>query len=128
MTFYQDCIGGELRLTKLGDTPMREQLPPEKYDCVSNPHLKNDDIEISATDQMASPDFGSIVDNTFAVFITGDILGELKPMLDKLIDCNNNHHLQELRKMPFGNYGQFYNKFETQWIFRSTNQTYSFNI
>ena len=121
MTFYRKCIGGELTLTKLGDTPMKEQLPPEKHDRIINAHLKNDDIEISATDWMASPGFDPIVGNTFAVFITGNSLEELKPLFDKLKDGNNNHHLQELQKMPFGSYGQFYDKFETQWIFHSTN-------
>ena len=27
MTFYHECLGGELRLTKLGDTPMKDQSP-----------------------------------------------------------------------------------------------------
>ena len=31
MTFYQKCLGGELTLTKLGDTPMKDQFPPEKH-------------------------------------------------------------------------------------------------
>jgi PhnB protein len=31
MTFYQQCLGGELTLTKLGDTPMKDQFPPEKH-------------------------------------------------------------------------------------------------
>jgi PhnB protein len=30
MTFYHQCLGGELTLTKLGDTPMKAQFPPEK--------------------------------------------------------------------------------------------------
>ena len=30
MTFYHKCLGGELTLTKLGDSPMKNKLPPEK--------------------------------------------------------------------------------------------------
>jgi len=26
MTFYHECLGGELKLTKLGDTPMKAQF------------------------------------------------------------------------------------------------------
>ena len=26
MTFYQKCLGGELNLTKLGDTPMKDMF------------------------------------------------------------------------------------------------------
>lgn len=31
MTFYHQCLGGELTLTKLGETAMKDQLPPEKH-------------------------------------------------------------------------------------------------
>jgi PhnB protein len=119
MTFYHECIGGKLTLTKLGDTPMKEQFPPEKHNRIINAHLKNGDIEISATDWMASPEFDPVVGNTFAIFITGNTLEELKPMFHKLKDGDNNHHLQELHQMPFGGYGQFFDKYEIQWIFRS---------
>src|SRR5215475_6271294 len=57
MTFYHKCLGGELTLTRLGDTPMKEQLPVEKHNRIINAHLKNGAIEISATDWMASPAF-----------------------------------------------------------------------
>ena len=31
MTFYQKCLGGDLTLAKLGDTPMKDQFPAEKH-------------------------------------------------------------------------------------------------
>src|SRR4029079_13437539 len=31
MKFYHVCFGGNLVLTKLGDTPMKNQFPPEKH-------------------------------------------------------------------------------------------------
>src|SRR4051794_25723827 len=36
MAFYHSCLGGELVQTKLGDTPMRAQFPPEKHDRIIN--------------------------------------------------------------------------------------------
>ena len=55
MTFYHQCLGGELTLTKLGDTPMKAQFPPEKHNRIINAHLKSGALEFSATDWMASP-------------------------------------------------------------------------
>ncbi len=55
MTFYHKCLGGDLTLTKLADTPMKEMFPPEKHSRIINAHLKNGAIDISATDWMASP-------------------------------------------------------------------------
>jgi PhnB protein len=118
MTFYKNCLGGELVLTKLGDTPMKAQFPPEKHDRIINAHLKSGDIAISATDWMASPEFDPIQGNTFAIFVTGTSYDELKPVFDKLKDGDNNTRLQELHQMPFGIYGQFYDKYGVQWIFR----------
>lgn len=120
MAFYHGCIGGELTVTKLGDTPMKEQLPEEKHNRVINAHLKSSEIEISATDWMASPEFDPVKGNTFAIFVTGDSLDELQPIFDKLKDGDNNTRLQELHEMPFGIYGQFYDKYGTQWIFRGS--------
>ena len=121
MTFYRDCLGGELELTKLGDTPMKDQLPVEKHDRIIYAHVKSGDIEISGADWMASPDFNPVVGNTFGIFVTGKSYNDLKPVFDKLKDGDNNHHLQELQDVPFGVYGQFYDKYETQWIFRGEN-------
>lgn len=118
MTFYHQCLGGELTLTKLGDTPMRDQFPPEKHNRIINAHLKNGSVEISATDWMASPALDPIQGNTYAVFVVGDAYAELKTIFDKLNQGAQPEHLQELHDMPFGSYGQFYDKFGVQWIFR----------
>lgn len=118
MTFYHQCLGGELKLTKLGDTPMKDQLPAEKHSRIINAYLRSGDIEISATDWMASPEFEAVQGNTFAIFVNGETFDELKAVFDKLRDGDNNQRLQELHEMPFGIYGQFYDKFGVQWIFR----------
>ncbi|WP_116126571.1 hypothetical protein [Lewinella sp. IMCC34183] len=50
MTTYHRIFGGELKLVRTGDTPMREQFPPEKHDLIINAYLKSDRVEFSATD------------------------------------------------------------------------------
>jgi PhnB protein len=118
MSFYHDCLGGELVLTKLADTPMKDSFPIEKHDRIINAYLKSQDIEISATDWMASPELDPIQGNTYAIYVTGNSYDELKPIFDKLKDGDNNERLQELHEMPFGIFGQFYDKYGVQWIFR----------
>jgi len=123
MTFYHECLGGELSLTKLGDTPMKSMFPPEKHDRLINANLKAGDIEISATDWMASPDFEPKQGNMSAIFVVGEGFDELKAIFDKLRDGDNNERLQELHEMPFGTYGQFYDKYGVQWIFKGDKVT-----
>ena len=118
MAFYHECLGGELTLTKLGDTPMKAHLPPEKHDRIINAQLKSGAFEISATDWMASPAFEPKQGNTYAIFVIGGSYDELKSSFDKLKDGADPERLQELHDMPFGVYGQFYYRFCVQWIFK----------
>jgi PhnB protein len=119
MTFYHDCLGGELTLTKLGDTPMKAMLPPEKHDRIINAHLKSGMIEISATDWMASPEYDPQYGNIFAIFVESDNFDELQAVFDKLSQDAQKDRFQALHEMPFGMYGQLYDKYGYQWIFRS---------
>lgn len=118
MAFYQSCLGGSLTLTKVGDTPMKEMFPPEKHARIINAQLKSGAIEISATDWMASPTFDPILGNMSALFVIGDGCDELKIVFDKLAEGANGDRFQELHDMPFGTYGQFYDKYGVQWIFK----------
>lgn len=117
MTFYHECLGGELTITKLGDSEMKDSMPTEKHERVINARLTAGNIQISATDWMASPEFEPVQGNTFAIFIIGDTYNELKTVFDKLRDGDNNERLQELHDLPIGTYGQFYDKYGVQWIF-----------
>ena len=97
---------------------MKDQFPPEKHQRMINAHLKSGDLEISATDWMASPAFEPRQGNTYAIFVIGGTYAELKTVFDRLKDGAEKERLQELRDMPFGIYGQFYDRFGVQWIFR----------
>ncbi len=118
MTFYHQCFGGELTLTKLGDSPMKDMLPPEKHARIINAHLTSGDIEISATDWMASPEFDPIQCNTCAIFIIGKTNDELKQFLTNLKMETITKGYRNYMNLPFGIYGQFYDKYGIQWIFK----------
>jgi PhnB protein len=94
MTFYHHCLGGDLTLTKLIDTPMKDMFPPEKHNRIINSHLKSGAIEISATDWMASPVYDPIQGNTTAIFIIGGSYDELKTVFDKLSKGANEDRFQ----------------------------------
>jgi PhnB protein len=116
MTFYHECFGGELRLTKLADTPMEEMIPPDKHNSIINAYLKSGIIEISATDWMAAPQYEPVLGEMYAVFVTGNY-NEVKAVFDKLAVGAEKDRFQELHQMSFGMYGQMYDKFHRHWIF-----------
>lgn len=105
MRFYHACLGGQLVLTRLGDTPMKEMFPAEKHARIINAHLKSGSIEISATDWMASPAFEPKLGNMSALFVIGSDDAELKAVFDKLAAGAERERFQELHAMPFGTYG-----------------------
>lgn len=122
MSFYRDCLGGTLMLTKLGDTEMKAQFPPEKHGRIINARLKSGALELSASDWMASPAFDPVLGNMSAVFVMGTAFDELKTVFDKLAVGADRERFQALHEMPFGMYGQFYDRFGVQWIFRGDSQ------
>ncbi|MGD8921951.1 MAG: VOC family protein [Candidatus Zixiibacteriota bacterium] len=123
MAFYHRCLGGELILTRLRDTPMKAEFPAEKHDRIINAQLKSQAVEFSAADWMASPAFEPKQGNTFAIFIIGGSYAELKTVFDKLSEEADEKRFQELHNMPFGTYGQFYDKYGVQWIFKGEKKT-----
>ena len=122
MSFYRDCLGGTLMLTKLGDTEMKAQFPPEKHGRIINARLKSGALELSASDWMASPAFDPVLGNMSAVFVMGTAFDELKTVFDKLAVGADRERFQALHEMPFGLYGQFYDRYGVQWIFRGDSQ------
>ncbi len=105
-------------MTRLGDSPMKDQLPPEKHNRIINAQLKSGAVELSATDWMASPALEPIQGNMSAVFVTGSSDAELETVFDKLAEGAQKEWFQELHALPFGTYGQFFDRYGVQWIFR----------
>jgi len=118
MTFYRACLGGELTLTRLGDTPMKDQFPPEKHTRIINAHLVSVSVDISAADWMASPALEPVLGNMSAIFVTSETDSELRPIFDGLAEGASKEWFQPLHDMPFGTYGQFFDRYGVQWIFR----------
>lgn len=97
---------------------MKDQFPAEKHGRIINANLKSGEFEISATDWMASPAFNPILGNMTAIFVISDNYDELKIVFDRLADGAEKERFQELHEMPFGIYGQFYDRYGVQWIFK----------
>lgn len=117
MAFYQVCLGGELAITKVSDTPMKAQMPLEQHHKLVFAHLKSGAIEFSATDWLHStrtPKQG----NTVALYICGGTYNELRTIFDKLAVGASRELLDDLRELPFGTYGHLADKYGVHWFFQ----------
>ena len=103
---------------------MKEQFPVEKHNGIIYAQLKNNEIDFSATDWMASPRLKPVHGNAFSIYITGETYDELKTVFDKLAvgADKDNRTFMALNNAPFGIYGQFTDKYKVSWIFKGGKQ------
>ena len=117
MQFYQSCLGGELDITRLGEMPLADQLPPEQRQKVAHAKLTTGTIQFSATDWQhptRTPRRG----NTVAMYISGGTYRQLREIFDKLSAGADKALLDDLRDMPFGTYGHLADKYGVHWFFQ----------
>jgi PhnB protein len=117
MAFYQDCLGGDLTITKVSDTPMKFQMPPEQHHKVAFANLKSGVLEISGTDWL-HPTRTPTQGNTVALFVCRGNYAELRTIFDKLAVGAPKDLLDDLKDLPFGVYGYLADKYGVHWFFQ----------
>jgi PhnB protein len=121
MAFYHSCLGGEIAITRLGDTPMGAHASPEQQQKVTYACLKSGSAEFSATDWL-HPTRVPKPGNTVAVYLQAGGYGELRAVFDKLAVGADPDLLDDLREMPFGIYGHLADRFGVHWFFREASE------
>jgi PhnB protein len=117
MAFYHSCLGGELTILKVGDSPMKGQYPPEQHNKVLYARLISSAIDLSATDwlhQSRTPKPG----NTLALYLSEATSTELREIFEKLSQGADPALLDPLRDMPFGSYGHLADHYGVHWFFQ----------
>jgi PhnB protein len=111
MSFYKECLGGELLLTVVGESPVANQMPPQYKDQILHSSLKAGELEIMATDmQPETLNEGNAV-HLCLVCKSGE---ELTTLWDKL--SAGGKIKQPVHEMFFGLIGTFTDKFGKSWI------------
>lgn len=116
MEFYRSCLGGELSMSLVRDTPMKAMFPPEMHDRVINAHLKSQSMSLSASDWML-PSEKPIQGNTVCLYISGGSAEETRGLFDRL--SGGAKEAEPLAEQPFGLYGAITDRFGVRWMFHS---------
>ena len=117
MTFYRDCLGGQLSVTRLGDTPMKDGAPSELHGRVVYAHLQSESMELNATDWL-HPRRNPRQGNTVGLYVSGDADSRFRDLFDALAVGADPDLLDELRQEPFGLYGHLADRYGVHWFFR----------
>ena len=82
LSFYKACLGGELRLQTVGDSPMAEYLPDYMQRFVLHGSLISDSLVIAGTDIV--PDAGLMNGNSVSLLLNCSTATEAKAFYRKL--------------------------------------------
>jgi PhnB protein len=52
MNFYKDCLGGELNLQTVGDSPLVDKMPEPMKECILHATLTKGDLILMASDMV----------------------------------------------------------------------------
>lgn len=111
MTFYRECFGGELSLTVVGESPMKDMFPAEHRDKILHADLTGGDFSLLATD-LPGPNkvfsSGSIV-----LTLVCDTKAELESLFGKLSEGGNVTH--PVMQFYAGSMGNVTDKFGVAW-------------
>ena len=119
MEFYKSCLGGELTVLKVKDSPVKDHMPAAQQEKVLNAHLKRAGLEISASDWLM-PNRTPKPGNTVCMYLSGGSFQELKTLFDKLSD--DAEVTDPLKELFFGTYGALNDKFGVRWMFQTNNK------
>jgi PhnB protein len=117
MEFYKTCLGGELTLTKVGDSPMKSYMPEAMHNKIVNARLENGAMSISASDWLR-PNQTPMQGNKICLYLSGGTRLELKTLFDKLSEGAD--VTDPLKEVPFGTYGALNDKFGNRWMFQTS--------
>jgi PhnB protein len=114
MTFYKECLGGELSMMTVGESQMASQMPPQAHKQIIHSLLKKDGLVLMASDMFEG---NAARGNMMSVCLSSDKLDELKKWFAKLSAGGKVGH--DLKVEFFGTFGDLTDKFGVDWMFQS---------
>ena len=122
MKFYQTCLGGELSITTVGESPVKNQMPTNSHGKVVNARLHNAYFGLSASDWL-HPTRSPVKGNTVCVYVNGGTYEELREIFTKLSQGADQSLLDPLQSLFFGTYGALTDKYGVRWMFQGESST-----
>jgi PhnB protein len=113
MTFYKECLGGELTMQSVGESPMAGQMKPDTHTKILHATLAGKGFTIMASD-MIGPG-GVTKGNMIALALGSGNKEELRTFFGKLSAGGNVTH--PLKEEFFGTYGDLTDKYGVGWMF-----------
>ncbi len=117
MTFYEECLGGELMLQTIGESPLAEQMPPKMKDCILHATLTTEGFILMASDM--TPETGLVKGNAVSLMLNCSSEAEINTLFKALSEgCTVKHPLETTFWGAL--FGDLIDKFGNNWILNFT--------
>lgn len=120
MQFYQSCLGGELTLMSVKDSPASHQMPAAAQDKIIYARLRGEGMDISASDWLRS-DRTRAHGNTVCLYLSGRPVHRIRDWFGKLAE--GGEVTDPLSEKFFGAYGALNDKFGMRWMFHTVEKS-----
>lgn len=113
MTFYKDCLGGELKLQTVGESPAANQMPPEAGNSILHSTLAVGNSVLMGSDMMGPN--GLIGGNSISLTLECGSEEEIQTFFSKL--SSGGKIRQPLQDQFWGaTFGHLTDKFGINWL------------
>ena len=113
MLFYQKCLGGELLLQTIGDSPLAKQMPAKMKDFILHATLTKNELILMGSDMVAET--GLIKGNAVSLSVNCSSEKEIKSFYKKLAVGGNADH--PLENTFWGAlFGDLTDKYGNHWL------------
>lgn len=113
MTFYQDCLGGELILQTIGESAFSKKMPKQMKECILHSTLTKETLVLQGSDMV--PQNGLIKGNTVSLSLNCSSEEEIKMVYEKLsADGTANHPIENTFWGAL--FGDLTDKYGNHWI------------
>ncbi len=119
MTFYKNCLGGELNFQTIGESPISEKMPEKMKKCILHSSLSKDRFELMASDMVEEK--GLIKGNAVSLMLNCSSEQEIKEFYQKLSEDGKQTH--PLETSFWGTlFGNLTDKYGNHWLLHYQNE------
>lgn len=113
MTFYKECLGGELSLQTVGESPLSDKMPPQMKDSILHSTLTKGALILQGSDMV--PQTGLVKGNTVSLSLNCSNEEEIKNFYAKLsADGNADHPIEDTFWGAM--FGDLTDKYGNHWL------------
>ncbi len=117
MTFYKECLGGELRFQTVGESALADKMPAHMKECIVHSTLTKGALVLQGSDM--TPQSGLVKGNSVSLSLNCNSEEEIKNFYAKLsVDGNADHPIEDTFWGAM--FGDLTDKFGNHWLLNFT--------